>query len=70
MSDLVLKVNTLTSSIEEKSRELDRRGSQFDSLRSEKIQMEANLADTRFELEAANRKLTLSLKKVTSLINF
>lgn len=50
--------------MEEKECEIEKRNSQIEALKSDKMQLEADVADTKYELDVSNRKLALTQKKV------
>lgn len=57
-------MNQLRNLMEEKECEIEKRNSQIEALKSDKMQLEADVADTKYELDVSNRKLALTQKKV------
>ena len=57
-------MNRLEAVVKEKDSELEKKNSQLESLKTDKIQLEGDLADVKYEGEVAARKLTLLQKKV------
>jgi len=58
------QVARLEALSKEKDSELEKKNSQLESLKTDKIQLEGDVADIRYESEVANRKLSLLQKKV------
>ncbi|KAF6017354.1 brp [Bugula neritina] len=58
------EVARLEALSKEKDSELEKKNSQLESLKTDKIQLEGDVADIRYESEVANRKLSLLQKKL------
>lgn len=54
----------LESLVKDRESDLEKKNSQLESLKTDKIQLEGDLADVKYECEISVRKLTLLQKKV------
>ena len=57
-------MNRLETLVKDKDSELEKKNSHLESLKTDKIQLEGDLADIKYECEVSARKLTLLQKKV------
>lgn len=57
-------MDRLEAVVKDKESELVKKNSQLESLKSDKIQLEGDLADMKYDAEVSARKLTLMQKKV------
>ncbi|XP_067927845.1 ELKS/Rab6-interacting/CAST family member 1-like isoform X2 [Watersipora subatra] len=58
------EMNRLEAQVRDRDSDLEKKNSQLESLKTDKIQLEGDLADVRYEGEVSARKITLLQKKV------
>ena len=60
----IIQINRLEAVIRDRDSDLEKKSSQVETLKTDKMHLDSDLADVRYENEVSTRKLGLMQKKV------